>query len=289
METIKSNELKVTVSKAGAEMQSLCDNSGREYLWQGDPAYWGGRSPILFPIVGGMWNGECRWGGKTFRIPKHGFVKGRTWEVVAKSDNSVTFACCATPEEREVFPADYRIEATFAVEGRKVTVDFCVKNCGADEMWFQVGGHPAFNLPDFSPETPVAGYWKTNGEPHSLLRAGTQGCTEPERVPVPLTEDGLIPICVETFANEALIFDEHQISAATLLSLSHEPIARVESTAPAWLFWSSTGLHSPFCCAEPWYGLCDRQHFDGDVSQRPYINRLEAGGEWHGGYTVEVF
>ena len=106
---------------------------------------------------------------------------------------------------------------------------------------------------------------------------------------MPLTEDGLVPLTVETFANEALIFDDHQISAATVLDLNRQPVARVESTAPVWLFWSPTGVHSPFVCAEPWYGLCDHQHFEGDISERPFINCAHSGETWEGGYSVEVF
>ena len=125
MVSIKNSELQVVVSPVGAEMQSLSDvATGKEYLWQGDPAYWGGRSPILFPIVGGLWNGECRIGGKAYRIPKHGFVKKREWEMVRCEENLVTFAVRSTEEEREVFPAHYLVEATFSLEGRKVKVEF---------------------------------------------------------------------------------------------------------------------------------------------------------------------
>ncbi|MDY2778499.1 MAG: aldose 1-epimerase family protein, partial [Alloprevotella sp.] len=58
--------------------------------------------------------------------------------------------------------------------------------------------------------------------------------------------------------------------------------------APVWLFWSPQGQHAPFVCAEPWYGLCDPIGYEGDVSGRPYINSLTAGGVWEGEYTIEV-
>ncbi|MBR6483085.1 MAG: hypothetical protein IKT26_07685 [Bacteroidaceae bacterium] len=90
--------------------------------------------------------------------------------------------------------------------------------------------------------------------------------------------DGLVPVCVETFANEALIFDELQVDAVELLDAERRPMVRVESDAPVWLFWQPQGLHSPFVCAEPWYGLCDPQGFDGQLHERPYINRVEAHG-----------
>ena len=52
MEQIKNDQLTVEISSLGAELQSIKDANGNEYLWDGDPKYWARRSPLLFPIVG---------------------------------------------------------------------------------------------------------------------------------------------------------------------------------------------------------------------------------------------
>lgn len=122
-----------------------------------------------------------------------------------------------------------------------------------------------------------------------MLRAGEQGCLEPDTFPVPLNADGLVPLTVDTFSHEALIFDNHQVSAATVLTSSGQPVARVESTAPVWLFWSPQGIHTPFVCLEPWYGLCDHQSFCGDITERPYINTVNGHATWMGGYGIEIY
>ena len=54
MITIRSDRLEAVVSPLGAELQSLRDSAGRDYLWDGDAAWWTGRAPILFPIVVGL-------------------------------------------------------------------------------------------------------------------------------------------------------------------------------------------------------------------------------------------
>ena len=48
---LKNDQLTIKVAEMGAELQSIVDSDGREYLWQADPKYWPRRSPILFPIV----------------------------------------------------------------------------------------------------------------------------------------------------------------------------------------------------------------------------------------------
>ena len=290
MEKISNGILCVEVSPVGAEVQSIKDaQNGREYLWQGDARWWSGRSPILFPIVGGMWNGVCRINGKEVKIPKHGFLRKSTWLVAAKDETSVRFEFTSTVRTFAVYPFAFCVAVTYRLEGRKLFADFEVKNLGSAPLWFQMGGHPAIALPDWKEENDVDGYLKLEGTPTYIWRAGEQGCLEPEKHDVPLNADGFVELKVETFAKEALIFDNHQVQAATVLDRDKKPVARVASGSSCWLFWSPTGVHTPFICAEPWYGLCDHQNFNGPVSERPFINCAQKGETWSGGYSVEVF
>ena len=288
--TISNESLALTIDIQGAETRSLKDvHTGTEYLWQGDPEFWTGTNPILFPACGGCWNGTYRHSGREYAMPKHGFVRKQPWTVTCQTDDSVTLTYTPSEKELKQFPFPCRISVTYQLVGRKMVAQFGVENLGEETMYFQMGGHPGLNLPDYDPQRPVSGYIALEGQPESVLRATTQGCTEPERFPFPQERPGYVPICVDTFANEALIFDNHQITAATIHRTNGTPLARVESSAPAWLFWAPQGQHAPFVCAEPWYGLCDRIGFEGPVEERPYINALPAHATWNGGYSVEVF
>ncbi len=308
--TLQNEHLQATFSVQGAELQSLTDrNTGQEYCWQGDPAYWKGRAPILFPIVGGMWDGVCRINGQTYAIPKHGFVRKREWTRIpetrnAPAGNSITFAIENTAEELAIFPWPYHLEVTYSLTGRTLRADLRVHNpSSASTLYFQMGGHPSLLLPDWKAEgQDVQGYLRFEGRPIDLLRASLQGCTEPKRVPIPWSNDietsnalarhqpvnALVPISVTTFANEALIFDRNQLSAIEVLDLRKQRIARFASSAPVWLVWSPQGQHAPFLCVEPWYGLCDPQEFAGNIEERPYIQHTAPGDTWAGWYTMEV-
>ena len=288
--TISNESLALTIDIQGAETRSLKDvHTGTEYLWQGDPEFWTGTNPILFPACGGCWNGTYRHGGRKYAMTKHGFVRKQPWTVTRQTDDSVTLAYTPSENELEQFPFPCRISVTYQLVGRKMVAQFGVENLGEETMYFQMGGHPGLNLPDYDPQRPISGYIALEGQPESVLRATTQGCTEPDRFPFPQERPNYVPICVDTFANEALIFDNHQITAATIHRTDGTPLARVKSSAPAWLFWAPQGQHAPFVCAEPWYGLCDRIGFEGPVEERPYINALAARETWNGGYSVEVF
>lgn len=290
MITISNESLRVSISTKGAEVQSIQDvNTQREYIWSGDAQWWSGHSPILFPIVGGMWNGTCRIDGEEISIPKHGIVRRAEWTAIDVQPSQATFAINSTVASFKTFPFAFNLQVTYRLEGRKLTASFKVKNLSGCDLWFQLGGHPAINLPDWNEKDTVDGYLKIEGKTGHVLRAGEQGCLEPQQYNVPLNEQSLIPISVKTFSNEALIFDESQVKAAIVMDKNANPIARVESSAPVWLFWQPQGVHTPFVCCEPWYGLCDHQGFEGKVEERPYINCAHSGDTWEGYYAILLY
>ena len=289
MFTISNDHLCATVSEMGAELQSLRDKqTGHEYLWQGDARWWSGRSPILFPIVGGLWNGCYRLEGHETKLQKHGFVRRQPWHCTLHEAGRVRMEYDGSEADYALFPFRFTLAVTYTLEGRRLKAEFEVKNIDERDMHFQLGGHPALNLPRWNEEQEVDGYLLLEGKPESVRRAGEQGCLEPESHPVPLTADGLVPLSVATFAHEALIFDRRQIHAATLLDRDRHRVARVESTAPVWLFWSPQGVHTPFVCCEPWYGLCDPIGYDGSFADRAYTQCVQSGRTWEGGFTIEV-
>lgn len=293
METISNHHLQATFSSVGAETQSLCDAAtGREYIWQADRRWWGRHSPLLFPITGGLWNGTARFDGRTASIPKHGFALRREWRVDEKGSDHIVFLLRPLPEEAAAYPYDYSLRVRYSLRERTLRADFSVENHGDRPMFFQIGGHPGINLPDFDEAHAIDGYLRLHGTPRHVLRAGEQGCVvmdhgRPATFPLPALEDGLIPLGVNTFAHEALII-EGQVTTAEVLDRARRPFVRVESTAPVWLFWSMQGVHSPYVCCEPWYGLPDHQGFEGDFSARPHVQQAAPGETWHGGYSLEV-
>ena len=62
---LKFNGNTAVADTRGAELISYRDDSGTEYIWNGDPAYWTGHNPLLFPIVGSLKNDEAQIEGGT--------------------------------------------------------------------------------------------------------------------------------------------------------------------------------------------------------------------------------
>ena len=75
MVTLKNDKMTVEILEFGAEMQSITAADGTAYLWHGDPQYWAGRAPVLFPNCGrmriGERNGVYTYQGKEYEMAIH--------------------------------------------------------------------------------------------------------------------------------------------------------------------------------------------------------------------------
>ena len=106
MQTLKNEMLTIQVSEHGAELQSIRKDD-YEYLWQGNPEYWGRRSPVLFPIVGSVWEKCFRVDGKVYEMGQHGFARDCDFELMDKTDNSLTYILKSSNDTKEKYPFDF--------------------------------------------------------------------------------------------------------------------------------------------------------------------------------------
>lgn len=290
---LEVGDLAIKVSPSGAELQSVV-RGGREYLWQGDPAYWGRRSPVLFPIVGSLWNGVCRFGGKEYRMSQHGFARDMVFRNVdGGEDDALVFVLGSDAGTAEHFPFGFELYVSYRVEGASVHVGWKVRNVSSGVMPFQIGGHPAFNLPGFEADRDVYGYLGLEPEDAAAgaryILVAERGCVDPlHSWPLPLEEEGLLPLGPHTFDRDALVVEDSGVGRVTLYDAGKKPVLAVSFDAPLFGLWSPAGKRAPFVCIEPWYGRCDRKGYEGEFSGRDYVMSLAPSETFEAGYTIEL-
>ena len=152
METISNGKISISAQRFSAELCSLRDvATGREYFWQADPKFWGRHCPMLFPIVGGLWEGSYLHRGVRRNMPKHGLLQEKVFDVKSQDAESVTYITHDTAATRLAFPFKFELEQKFSLHERTVSVGWTVRNVGCDDMPFQIGGHPSFYFHGFKP------------------------------------------------------------------------------------------------------------------------------------------
>lgn len=286
--TLTNDVLAVVIDTHGAELQSI-DNirTGRRYLWHGDKAYWGRRSPVLFPIVGSLWDGTFRMDGKEYGLGQHGFARDMEFAVMEDvPENEAWFVLEANDETMAKYPRNFRLEIGYSLIGERVTVMWRVVNKDALRMSFQIGAHPAFNYPDFSPSDPIHAYFTTDGGKilYSQIIA-EKGCIGDETMEVKADSDGLVPVTGATYSRGALIFADNQMHRVSMLSKDKRPYVTLMFSAPLVGLWSPSG-QAPFMCIEPWWGRADKVGYEGEFSERQYVNQLEPGETFEASYMM---
>ena len=286
---IRNESLTLEIDAHGAEMKSLIDNcSGQEYLWCGDAAYWGRTSPVLFPLVGNYREKQSCFDGKWYSLSQHGFARDMDFELVSEKGDEIWFALEDSPETLEKYPFGFRLELGYRLKGRAVEVLWKVTNKNDREMYFSIGGHPAFNCP------------LREGEKQTDYRIGFDTCepltasvldengTVSERTKVLELTDGMLQITDSLFDEDALIVEHDQAHKVALYTPEGEKYLEVKFEAPLFGIWSPAGKHAPFVCIEPWYGRSDRADFGQKLEEREWGNVLKAGEIFTAAYQICV-
>ena len=288
MEILKNEQLQIAISEHGAELQSIQDADGNEYLWQGDPKYWGRRSPILFPIVCGLWDDCYRLDGYEYKMQRHGFARDMDFQLIAKTDRKVTFALEDTPETHRCYPYHFMLSITYRLDGNKIHVIWHVHNTERNEIHFQIGGHPAFMIPGMKEGDEVKGTIRfDNTDKIERLIGNMNGCIIPGRFDVG-SRDGIWHFNEDSFKEDCVIIDKSQVKQVSLLDENQKPVVTVDMKTPCVGIWAPHGKHAPFVCIEPWYGIHDKVEYHGDFRQKYLMNHLQPGASFLSEYTITI-
>lgn len=286
---LKNEQICISVDSFGAELKSLKKTAtGTEYLWDAKPEYWKRSSPVLFPIVGSLNQGVFRYGGKEYPMSQHGFARDMEFALLQQTEDSLKFELKANEETKTKYPFDFALELGYRLHENHLIVSWKVINHGNREMYFSIGGHPAFMCPldNKGAQTDYKLLFDTDSKITSAI-IGNGGTLSARTKEYPL-HHGMMDISADLFDEDALIIENNQAHKVSLCNQEGEPYLTVCFDAPLFGLWSPTKKNAPFVCIEPWYGRCDRETFTGDLSEREWGNALAAGKEFYAEYTIIV-
>lgn len=288
--TILSNEtLRVEVSVHGAELQSI-RKGDVEYLWQGDSRYWGRRSPVLFPIVGSVWEARYRVDGTEYQLGQHGFARDMDFTLVCATDTEVRYRLESSDETLAKYPYPFVLEIAYRLHGASIDVIWEVKNPSDKDMYFQIGAHPAFFYPDYDSEKSGRGFFtfdRTEGI--ECIRIKEKGCVDAEtKWPLEMPE-GVLKLEKDTFdAIDTIMVQDSQLKRVNMFKEDGTAWLSLSFDAPVVGIWSPPGKVAPFICIEPWYGRCDRVGYEGEYKDKDWMNCLAPGEGFKSVYTIEI-
>ncbi|QKR99034.1 aldose 1-epimerase family protein [Sphingomonas sp. CL5.1] len=272
---IAGGGLTAAINPLGAELSSLKDAAGRELMTDADPAFWTGRAPLLFPVVGKPAGETIRVDGRAYPMKQHGFARRMTFAVTEQAANRATFVLTDTAETRACYPFAFRLEVTFSIADAALSVDVAISNPGDAPLPASFGFHPAFAWP-----LPSGGAKEAHritfsaDESEALRKIDADGQIAPEPRPSPL--DGrVLELRDDLFVNDALIWDPLHSDRVTYRGAGGDGLEIAFPDTPMLGIWTRPGAH--FICIEPWHGIADPAGFTGDFRDKPGVFEVAPG------------
>ena len=290
MKTLSNEKLTIQVSNHGAELVSIQAN-GEEYLWQADPKFWARHSPVLFPIVGRVWDNHYRHDGKSYELKQHGFARDNEFQLTYQEDNALIYTLESSEESLQKYPFPFILQIGYRLKENRIEVMWCIENTGDETMFFQIGAHPAFFYRDFKLSDEVHAYLKMGTKKDQLeyISPVRKGCVSNDIHTLKL-EDGWMPITGQSFGCDTYIFENNQLNKITLADREKNPYLSVEFKTPVVAVWSPSQSFPdvPFICLEPWFGRCDKVEYNGELKDREWIQQVKPRRSFHGGYSIVI-
>ena len=284
---IKNGIFAATISQSGAELKSLADlSTGKEYIWHGDPAWWNGSAPVLFPIVGGLRDGACTFEGNQYKLGNHGFARNSEFSVQREGEASAELVLSSSARTREVYPFDFTLTVAFALERTGLSVRYTVANTGSRRMYFSIGSHPAFVVP-FAGGA-LENYYVLFDRDETIERWFIKdNLVVADKTEEVFDNSRVISISRTLFDLGALVFKHPQSHEFTIKNSLNPRFIKVATEGAPYLgIWGKPG--GPFVCVEPWHGVADSTNASGNLAEKEGILSLEPRGTFVTGYRIEI-
>jgi galactose mutarotase-like enzyme len=266
---VSSGALTARINPLGAQLSTLRDPSGRDLLWDGNPAFWNGRAPLLFPIVGSLVGGAYRVAGKTYALPRHGFARGKGFEVLSASSAEALLRLKPDAETLAVYPFHFQLKVHFEIRDSTLKVTARVKNVGDAPMPASFGYHPAFRWPlPYGAARALHAIEFELEESAPIRRLDAAGLVTPIRYPNPVKARRLM-LDDELLKDDVVIFAPVRSQALSYGADAGPRIALRFPDTPFLGVWSKP--RAPFICIEPWHGMSDPVGFAGDFAEKPGV------------------
>lgn len=292
MSTIQltNQSITVTLKSLGAEIISIKDSAGTEYLWQGDPDFWSGQAPVLFPIIGCLRNGKATVSGdKTCSFGRHGIARKKEFALLSSTDTKAVFSLRADGETKQQYPFDFELQMIYELEGSGVKIIHKVINHDSIKMPYCVGGHPAFRCPISEGES-FEDYVVEFEYPETArcAKLNEDGLINNDNRVTVLEDSAILAVKHSLFYEDALIFDQLRSRKATL---KHKDLDKgICVTFPDFDYlgiWSSAN-DGPFVAIEPWSGTSTCTDEDDVFEHKRGIRTLEPGTDESLSFTIDI-
>ena len=101
----------------------------------------------MFPIIGALKNNQYQFEGKTYELPRHGFARDMEFEYSQISSTEILFTLKSNSETLKNYPFQFKLSLRYQLIKAEIYCTYEISNPGKADLFFSIGGHPAFAAP----------------------------------------------------------------------------------------------------------------------------------------------
>ena len=288
MTTIENEYLKVSIREQGAELTSIFNKADNtEHLWQADASVWPWYAPNLFPIVGGCNDNQIHVDGHSYTLTRHGFTRESIFKLIESNPHTAKFSLKFNDDTLALYPYKFELQLIYDLIDNALRIRYKVINLDDKQIYFSVGGHPAFSVPFYQGESYEDYYLEFEFAEQLATHTSTaKGLLSGQTEPV-ATDENKLPLTKDMFANDALIFQNIKSKVVSIKSHKHAHSLTVEYPHFQHLgIWAKVG--APFVCIEPWLGYSDTDGKITEYKDKEAIQSLEVGHVFESDFFVSL-
>jgi galactose mutarotase-like enzyme len=281
---LKSKQLSVYIKEHGAELSSVTNTHGLEFIWQADKEIWPRHAPVLFPIVGKLKDDCFNYNNQFYTLTQHGFARDKNFKLIQYSESDCVFELRSDAETKKNYPFDFIFQIHYQLSNQTLRTEYKVINPSLETIYFSVGAHPGFNCPLSNEETFEDYYLEFESSKYALTELNS-GLRKETKHALELDQNKL-PLSLELFEKDALVFENNQINNLVLASnKSNHRITLQSENWPYYGIWTKKGIRK-FICLEPWQGIADAEKSSQNFLQKEGIIELDAKKEFSCSFSI---
>lgn len=278
---IKNEFIEASFDSLGAELISLKSND-KEFIWEGNPAFWDKQSPVLFPTIGSLKDDTYFYEGNEYHLPRHGFAREKQFQVIQQSSGIIIFLLKEDQDSLKVYPFNFELIIEYRLVEKTLEVHFKVINTSQGKMFFSIGGHPGFALSDAFENYSLV-FDSNEALNYSLLENHLLS----DEKQLLETRENHLPLSYSLFEKDALVFTDHKIRSVLIQENGKDFVKVNFENFPDLGIW--TKVNAPFICIEPWFGHADEVKTNQNLEEKAGIIALESHENFKSKYTIEIF
>jgi galactose mutarotase-like enzyme len=279
-----SDYLAITINFCGAELCSVKNKNGLEFMWHAQKDIWARHAPNLFPIVGKLKDNSYVLNEKKFHMGQHGFARDCVFELIKFNSSSCVFQLKQNNETKSKYPFDFIFEVKYELNGNSLNIVYKISNPSKENLLFSVGAHPAFKIP-LDAEEKFEDYYLQFSDT-SLERTKLENGLITKSKSLVGLQNKQLALSIALFDEDALVFENNQINQIALISskTAHKITLKCQNW-PFFGIWSKKGCND-FVCLEPWYGIADSVESTQNLSEKKGIISLQSGKTFECAYNI---